>query len=297
MTGGFPPYELIPGRRSQSKGIFETTNAFGMRDREYTREKPPGVYRIALLGASHTKGSGVADDATFENVVEDRLTASGLEVEILNFSAGGYGPLSRLAMLRDKALSFDPDAVVIVGVDEWEWVVTELANSNDKGHPLPFPELLRRLEDAGVEEGLPRIVAEQRLRPLDRELAAWVYREYAHIGRETGIPVYSVILPRPEQIDDEASLIREQQEMARDAGLTVLDLSTAYAGVDDLGSLWIAKWDRHPNEEGHRRLADALQRSLEPHLGVALASPGTVPPSSSTTPPATSTPPDREHQP
>ncbi len=268
-TGGFPAYELIPSNRVRYKGVLQGANAFGMRDRAYTQEKPPGVLRIAMIGASHTKGSGVDDDVTYENQLEDRLALeTGGHVEVLNFSVGGYGPLSRLATLRGKALSFSPDIVIIVGVDEFEWVLTEISNALDSDFELPFPGLLRMVEEAGVAGDLPPVIVEHRLRPRARELAAWVYAEYARVGREAGIRVFSAILPRPEDVPDEAELIAEQQEMARRAGLTVLDMSDAYEGVEDHSTLWVAPWDRHPNVEGHRRLADRLYRSLMPHLTI-----------------------------
>ena len=91
-TGGFPSHDLMPSRDIAFKGARMTTNSFGMRDREYTLEKPEGTYRIVIHGASHTMGTGVEDLESFENVVEDRLNAEDAETgrrwEILQ-SRGG----------------------------------------------------------------------------------------------------------------------------------------------------------------------------------------------------------------
>jgi hypothetical protein len=65
--------DLTPSVTVTNAGALATTNPFGMRDRDYTMEKPPGTYRMLLVGASHELGSGVKDDETFENIVEDRL--------------------------------------------------------------------------------------------------------------------------------------------------------------------------------------------------------------------------------
>ena len=48
---------------------------------------------------------------------------------------------------------------------------------------------------------------------------------------------------------------------ARTAGFTVAESFPYYKGRDAM-SLWILPWDQHPNTEGHRILADALEAGL-----------------------------------
>ena len=263
-TGGFPPYELIPSISPRYKGAVQSTNEWGMRDRPYTLEKPAGTWRLALLGSSHTKGSGVADGETFENLIEDRLNAAGPErFEILNFSVGGYGPLSRLAVLQNRAIDFEPDAVLYVGIDDLTWIVNELANSAEKAHPIPFEHIVSVTREAGLEPGLSRIVAEQRLRPLARDLLTWTYRRFVEDCRARGIRPLAVVLPRPEDIPGEAELIGTQADLMREAGFEMIDAENAYAGEGDYEDLWIAAWDKHPNAIGHRRMADRLYPAFE----------------------------------
>ncbi len=56
-------------------------------------------------------------------------------------------------------------------------------------------------------------------------------------------------------------------EIARQAGFTVLDTSSAYDGIHDWEALWIAKWDRHPGARGHRILAGKIYDCLKATLG------------------------------
>ena len=48
----------------------------GLRDREYTLEKPPGVFRIAVLGSSIDMGWGVGTEDTYVSLLEDWLNAT-----------------------------------------------------------------------------------------------------------------------------------------------------------------------------------------------------------------------------
>ena len=268
-TGSFPPFEHRPSTEVMYKGALQATNQWGMRDREYTLEKPQGTYRIAVMGSSHTKGTGVAGEVTWENRIEDRLAEeapAGLRYELLNFSVGGYGPFSKLAIIEEKVFPFEPDVVLLEGIDGIQWVVNELSHAAEKQIEVPFGPVREIMEKADVTPGLARVVAAQRLKPYDRELLQWMMDEFARLCRERGIATLAVFLPRPEHIEGEADLIREQQEMARKAGFTILEASDAYREMGKPSDLWIAPWDKHPNAEGHRMLADRIHASLRPWL-------------------------------
>ena len=83
-------------------------NSFGMRQKEVTLEKRPGVFRIAFVGDSFVWGIGVPEEQRFTELVE-RLPG----VEALNFGVSGYGPLQEYLAL-DKVKAFAPDLVVLV---------------------------------------------------------------------------------------------------------------------------------------------------------------------------------------
>ena len=55
----------------------------------------------------------------------------------------------------------------------------------------------------------------------------------------------------------------ELADLARGAGLPILDLTAAYGGVADLDTLRVATWDDHPNADGHRRLAEEWHRQMQ----------------------------------
>ena len=80
-------------------------NSFGLRDREYALAKGARTFRIVVLGQSYVMGSGVNDDETFENIVEDRLNnevakSKGYDrIEIINLAVPGYSAIQQRADL------------------------------------------------------------------------------------------------------------------------------------------------------------------------------------------------------
>jgi lysophospholipase L1-like esterase len=83
-------------------------NRFGMRQKDVTLEKRPGVFRIAFMGDSFVWGIGVAEEERFT----ERVGALP-GIEALNFGVSGYGPLQQYLLL-DKVKTFSPDLVVLV---------------------------------------------------------------------------------------------------------------------------------------------------------------------------------------
>src|SRR5207237_633528 len=70
-------------------GITYATNADGFRDRTYPRAKPPGTFRVVVLGDSITLGWGVALEESFPKRLEQRL---GPSVQVLSLGVAGYNP-------------------------------------------------------------------------------------------------------------------------------------------------------------------------------------------------------------
>jgi len=90
------------------------TNSQGLRDKEYSLEKPPNTFRVAVLGDSSSMPAGVDIEDAYHTVLEDRLNAesSGTSYEFINFAVSGYDPEQYLATLKRKALNYDPDLVL-----------------------------------------------------------------------------------------------------------------------------------------------------------------------------------------
>jgi hypothetical protein len=92
-------------------------NADGMRDREHAVRKPPGVFRVAVLGDAYAAAFEVSQDANFAAELERTLPScpllSGHPVEVLNFGLGGAGTAQQYLMLDDRVKKYEPDVVLL----------------------------------------------------------------------------------------------------------------------------------------------------------------------------------------
>lgn len=92
-------------------------NRNGFRHGERTPAKPPGTWRVAVLGDSFIEAFQVPDEQTFCAQLERRLqSCSALadrRVEVLNFGVSGYGTAQELLMLRHYVWQYEPDLVLM----------------------------------------------------------------------------------------------------------------------------------------------------------------------------------------
>ena len=111
---------LIPGSsgwwRSEGEAFVEI-NSDGFRGPSRARPRPPGVLRIAILGDSCTEAVQVPYEATFAARLERELAAcpavGARRVEVLDLGVSGYGTAQELLTLRQQALAFTPDIVLL----------------------------------------------------------------------------------------------------------------------------------------------------------------------------------------
>ena len=272
-------------------GKLTSTNSWGMRDREYSLQKSPDTYRIAILGPSLTMGNGVNDSEVFDNVLEERLAReripSGKRVEVLNFGVNGYALPQQVALLEQRVFAFRPDVVIVTESPYFrEGISRYLQRLLWDGNPIPYPELkailekgglypmdttgvaipfasLRRLASvAGIDSRMTWHESRARIQAASQEIARWSTRRMsAEIRAHGAVPVLLAIAPAdplPRYSD------RWIGEFGTDAGLIPFNLLHLYDG-QDLSAFRVAPWDNHPNALGHRMIADALYKELRLH--------------------------------
>ena len=263
MTGDFMEYVLKPSMVVFYKEAMLSTNSHGMRDKEYALEKPQGTTRIALLGASRAMGAGVADDETFEGLLETNLTDRlGRPIEILNFGVSDYEPARRALSLTQKAAAFSPDIVLYVAHAN-DFQVRHLALRYTSGTPRPYPfEVLEQaLDAADVTTSMSYGEVRERLKPYGKQIVRDLYAEMAEDARDLGAKPVWVYVPSIKRYEGPKTDAAELRDIAREAGFLTISLEELFKG-QDIERLWLREWDQHPNALGHRLIADRLEEVL-----------------------------------
>ena len=89
-------------------------NQLGFRGRGFFADKPPGVFRVFILGGSNTFGMSVGDGDTYPARIQARLERLGHgNVEIWNAGINAYVISQKIAYLREIAELYQPDLVLI----------------------------------------------------------------------------------------------------------------------------------------------------------------------------------------
>ena len=87
-------------------------NSRGFRDAERPYEKPPGVYRIAMVGDSFTDAYSLPLEETIPQRLEALLQPHG-NYEVLNFGVNGMGLAAEAILIEEVVLRYSPDLIIL----------------------------------------------------------------------------------------------------------------------------------------------------------------------------------------
>ena len=122
-------------------------NSLGFRDDEFISPKPPGTFRIAVLGDSYCAALQVPLEKTFHSLLEKKFSNNGQKVDIVNLGVPAYGNAREWLLYRLLAKELAVDAVL--------WFVfpfndvSDNADFIDHGFPYPgMPDFESKLAEA-----------------------------------------------------------------------------------------------------------------------------------------------------
>jgi len=133
------PY--IYGMNPRRPGI----SAQGLRDRVFAIPKPPGTWRVLVLGDSIAYGVGVDPPQTFAKVLERRLARPGPRVEVVDAGVMGYTAYNEMEYYLARGRDFQPDVVVVafcmndVADPELHWSGTRREVPDVPAEAIPDP--------------------------------------------------------------------------------------------------------------------------------------------------------------
>ena len=259
-------FELKPNLDQDFKLARLRTNSQGLHDREYSIKKPPGTFRVAVLGDSQTMASGVSRDENYHAVIESRLDPQALgyeRIEFINFAVGGFTPGDYRDVFEHKVLAYSPD-LVIIGFTPGNDEIFNFSSREGRYPERPVRDgffqsfLWRRIEDLsshylGGESHAERGPFLDQHRDLLRFLLGDIRRR----SEEVGAPVLLVYLSRTERENRP-----EVQRLAESLGIRFVETGPAFRDIP-LDDTRIYRTDRHPNVYAHRVIADTIQPDVE----------------------------------
>ncbi|SIO60415.1 acyl-CoA thioesterase-1 [Singulisphaera sp. GP187] len=229
-----PTHKHIPSFLFMLAILGSTTNA----------EEP--APRVLLLGDSITKGvrPGVTQAQTFGGQLESTLKARGFATSISNVGIGGERTDQALARLSEVLKTNRPDVVLLMyGTnDSYIDVGKQASRLTVDQYRKNLGELVERIEQAGAK---PVLMTPPR---------------WADDSAPNGLGESPNLRLEP--------FVAVARTIARERKLPLVDHYSAWSAARQNG-VSLMKWTTdgcHPNEEGHRVIADEILRDLQPLL-------------------------------
>lgn len=257
-------FELLPGVDRLLTQVRFRTNSWGMRDREYPMEKPDGSFRVAVIGSSYSVPAGVEIDEAYHSVLERRLTekSASRSYEFLNFAVGRHMPSQFIAMLKHRALRFDPDLVIVsltklslpLFLRDWNRKPNRLSSEPHVVLKSYLVRLAMERTGLGRKPGkVPRI-------PRKSASVPDVIDKFAEFSRETTIPIvfFRITVDPVDPWPIELAIERR----VWDAGMYYVDSRERFEGVNPR-DFWIHKLDPHPDARANELFAQVLTEFLQ----------------------------------
>jgi hypothetical protein len=231
------------------------TNSCGMRSPERPIQKPADVFRIALIGDSFAFGWGVAQDKIFAQILEDSLNARSkgtLRFEVLNFGVPGYSTFQEVALLEERGLDFQPDAVLVYFVQNdfgMPFFIRDMENDGGLLTSLKFVQLGKKLLSP---RALNKRIRDVGLHPNQ------AIKRLSEITKQHGLKTFIAINPKKQW----KKYLKRLPAIKKHSGIHVIPLRNGLLEyirqknipVEDL----TLSYDPHPSEIRHTILGNLL---------------------------------------
>jgi lysophospholipase L1-like esterase len=268
-------------------------NSLGFNEREFPLDKPAGVYRIAVLGDSLSVSAPRGQ--RFGDVIVDRLNAQpskSVAYEAVSFGRAGIDTNVETEILQGVVWRTKPDFILL------EFYVNDLENGDHSGRPEDYPLIpgenavsrwLRRLTDhmllrkmleeqsdalqerLGLAETYPAYMYDRFGDPAGAhwQTAAYELRNFIRECRKHQTPLAIALFPHlsaglPAGAYEFDELYDQVLDLCRQENVPCVDLRSTYAPYRDYTSLWLTRFDPHPNARAHRLAAERLVEVLGP---------------------------------
>lgn len=279
-------WALKPNETGVQAGAQYNINSQGFRDYEYLMKKPDGMFRIAAIGDSVTFGKGVTLNETYSKVLEEKLNhVCDKKVEVLNFGVYGYNTAQEVATIREQALKFDPDVIVVLYVLNDPDVEFEFTVTDAKVTPTAYGTIKRFLNDhmylyklaARIYYAQSQIKKNKNLSILtfypklhNESYRGWEmveekFAEMRMISKKEGVEFVLFVQPELYILNKKYPFKEIHDQVIASAnmsGIPAYDLFPYFKG-ENYRELRVNNFeDRHPNGKGHKIIALGMEETL-----------------------------------
>lgn len=240
-----------------SKPIVNSINADTLNEKfDYSETKNANIYRILTVGDSYTYGQNVDTGNNYseilENELNDQMKCGNISrFEVINLGVGGYDLEYSVERLYNRGLKYNPD-LVIWYIHDWNF---------DR-----INELIPSLEEEARKKGIP---------DFDEKNGYYAAVSYAfsELKKRYGD---NYILDYQKKVFDRLNSFYKNRLLI----ISSLSLNERYKNVienfissnanykyyngifDTSSDNKYRLFDGHPNEEGHKRIAESLKKYL-----------------------------------
>lgn len=253
-------------------------NQHGFREREFSLEKPPQTFRIAVVGDSFTFGNGLAREERYTDLLDRWL---GDRFEVLNFGIPGDNTPEHLDTLVSRVLPASPNFVLL------QWFVNDIEGSDLSHRPrpaflIPSPDIHRwlnrhsalyavanmRWAELQIMLGWSPSYADylkQRAgdaNSTDAQREAQLVHQIVEAAHRSHVDIAFVLFPDTSATLDAsypfAFLHDRMLEMCRAERIQCVDLRERFSSEKDQRSLWVSPFDHHPSAKANNLAATEL---------------------------------------
>jgi lysophospholipase L1-like esterase len=273
-----------PNRSGFLMGVPVSINSQGLRDREFSFEKPTGVYRVLMLGDSTTFGWGVRMEETaakqLEKKLNEHLPPGYDKAEVINAGVGNYDTIQEVTYYETIGWKYNPDLVVLVFfINDPEPVPVEKKGFLiDRSYLIAFAtnRIDGLMRHAGVRPDWKTYYAS--LYDDDRpgfQACKKAIGSLAESTRSHGAKLLVAILPELHQINGDSYPFKNAHQKIKDVAVTEnVPVVELIDGLKDHGAeetLWVTPLDDHPNARANDRISDQLKVWILENFGKASA--------------------------
>lgn len=264
-TNDFRNIKLKADLKTTFKGATFTTNQYGFRNREISKNKQPNTKRFIIMGGSFTVGSGVNDNEVFSSILEDKLNInnSNYKYEFINTAVPSYDLIDYFVHFeKENIQQFNPDYMMIIvhGLDEIK-TIRDLARYYGKGQSLPYDKINELMIKQNITKDLEEDEIVKRLLPIGNTVVKVCYEEIYNLCLKNKIKPIWIYWPPLVRKNDSLIDKNKSLDIVETLGYTIIDLEYLYDNYQ-YKDLILNKFDSHPNAIGHKIFAMELYNKI-----------------------------------